>query len=270
MAYQHNDIQLQYQGYSNTQLLWKGNKVFELEQFSILNQENPTLQPIAEQMRLGFRVERFIGNDLQNMKDVKVLSENIQVRDKKQTIGELDCLLLVNGKPIHLEIVYKLYLYDETIGENEIERWIGGNRRDSFAKKLNKLKTKQLPLLYNSNTKTLLDSLNLKAEEIEQRVHFKAQLYIPYQANVDFKVLNPECLKGFYVRLQDLPRLKKFQFFIPYKRDWLVEPQLDAKWMNYKEFKDIIDSILIHKSYPLCWLKYPDETMEKFFVVWWD
>ncbi len=221
-------------------------------------------------MRLGFRVERFIGADLLQQENIEILAENIQIRENKQTIGELDCLLLKDGKPFHLEIIYKLYLYDQSGNTTEIEHWIGGNRRDSFAKKLSKLKEKQLPLLFNPNTKPLLDSLNLKAEEIEQRVHFRAQLFVPFRKKVQFNLLNEACLKGFFIRPNELRRFTNFEFFIPYKRDWLIEPQEDVDWINYQTFKAKIDSLVIYKSYPLCWIRFPDGRMTKFFVVWWD
>ena len=44
---------------------------------------------------------------------------------------------------IHLEIVYKFYLYDNTIGTSEIDHWIGPNRNDSLREKLEKLKSKR-------------------------------------------------------------------------------------------------------------------------------
>jgi len=63
-----------------------------------------------------------------------------------------------NNKPIHLEIIYKFYLYDPSIGLTQLDHWIGPNRRDSLVKKLTKLKQKQLPLLYHPLITQLLIS----------------------------------------------------------------------------------------------------------------
>jgi len=265
-----NNIKLQYQGYAKTSLLWTNDLVEGLKQFPIHNNDSGYHGEINYKMRLGFRVERFVGSDLRNMKDVEILEENIQVKNKKRTIGELDCLLKYKGQPIHLEIIFKLYLYDESVGNSEIEHWIGGNRRDSLHKKLTKLKEKQLPLLYHPSTQPILAKHNLKAEDFEQRVHFRAQLYVPFKKEVQFYHLNENCLKGFYIRPQQLERFHTCKFFFPYKRDWLIDPQIATEWLSYLRFKIRIDEIMNHPSYPLCWIKYPNGEMEKFFVVWWD
>ena len=91
-------------------------------------------------------------------KEIKILAENVQIQNEKTTVGEIDCILTTAKKPVHLEIIYKFYLYDKSVGTNELEHWIGPNRRDSLVSKLNKLKDKQLPLLYNlfwSNNKSI-------------------------------------------------------------------------------------------------------------------
>jgi len=62
-------------------------------------------------------------------------------------VGELDCLILRDKKPIHLEVIYKFYLYDASVGDTEIAHFIGPNRKDSLIEKLTKLQEKQLPIL---------------------------------------------------------------------------------------------------------------------------
>ncbi|WP_415859547.1 DUF1853 family protein [Aureibaculum sp. 2210JD6-5] len=111
---------------------------------------------------------------------MKILTENIQVQHDKRTVGELDCILIKDNTPIHLEIIYKFYLYDNSVGSSEIEHWIGPNRNDTLLKKLTKLKEKQLPLLYSEHTKPILDDFNLNPKIINQLVYFKAQLFTPY------------------------------------------------------------------------------------------
>ena len=66
--------------------------------------------------------------------------KNYQIQNKKTTVGELDFILQKNHSPIHLEVIYKFYLYDDTFGNSEIEHWIGPNRNDNLVKKLTKLK----------------------------------------------------------------------------------------------------------------------------------
>ena len=45
------------------------------------------------------------------------------------------CIVEYLSKILHLELVYKFYLYDKNLGEKEIERWIGPNRSDSLLEK---------------------------------------------------------------------------------------------------------------------------------------
>ncbi len=105
---------------------------------------------------------------------------------------------LKDKKPIHLEIIYKFYLYDSSVGESEIEHWIGPNRRDSLLQKLNKLKDKQLPLLYSKECLTYLETLKLTASEIDQQLYFKAQLFVPLKEYGNkFSLINNECIAVF-------------------------------------------------------------------------
>jgi hypothetical protein len=265
------NIQLQYEGFLNTPLLWNETEIFNLSQFEIytLNSTpfNSTKKP---EIRLGKRVEQFAVFTFQQQKNVEILAENAHIQDEKTTIGELDCILKVEEHPIHIEIVYKFYLYDETVGTTEIEHWIGPNRRDSLFQKLTKLKDKQLPLLYNKKTLPLLGELNISAKNIIQKVYFKAQLFVPLSyLKKDFFIVNNNCIIGFYIHFKELENLNNCKFFIPKKLDWLLEIQTQTNWINFSAFTKKINEFHAVKSAPLCWLKYPNGETQKFFVVWW-
>ena len=265
------NIQLQYEGYFNTPPLWNGDEIFGLKQFKIGKFPTSKFEgSIFKNLRLGKRVEKFVIHELSQHRDVKILAENIQIQNIKTTIGEIDCILTTAKKPVHLEIIYKFYLYDKSVGTNELEHWIGPNRKDSLVSKLNKLKDKQLPLLYNLFTKPLLTKLNLKPETIQQQVLFKAQLFVPYQAkNIELKPLNKNCEQGFYIHFNELQQFNRCKFYIPSKINWLQEIQIQTKWQSFEQFLQTIELFLNQKSAPLCWLKYPNGETEKFFVVWW-
>ncbi|WP_439335600.1 DUF1853 family protein [Thalassobellus sediminis] len=265
-------IQLQYQGYFNTPLLWKTHEVFGLMQLEISNQRHFVFNDIIpDNLRLGKRVERFVSRELEKDDRIEVLLENTQIQNQKLTIGELDCILKFNETPIHLEIIYKFYLYDPTIGATEIEHWIGPNRNDNLLKKITKLKEKQLPLLYNVHTKPHIDALNLNTESILQRVCFKAQLFIPYNTSaVDFKLLNKGCLKGFYIPFSEIEQFTSCKFYIPNKVDWLLEVQTHVNWLSYTSFVEKTTILINKKTAPLCWIKFPKGAVQKFFIVWWS
>ncbi|MGB5323298.1 DUF1853 family protein [Lutimonas sp.] len=270
MNIRSKNIQLQYQGYLDTPLLWNDDALLGLKQLELDKQATSHFyESIADQLLLGKRVERFVNAELEQIENIEILLENAQVKNKKTTIGEIDCILKQDGIPIHLEIIYKFYLYDSSVGDTEIDRWIGPNRKDSLVKKLHKLKSKQLPLLYNTYARTVLNKVNIDPAHTLQRVLFKAQLFTPFQENVAFNLLNKECLSGFYIHFPEIQQLSNCKFYIPIKVDWLTEVQSNTDWLSYLEFEKIISALIAEKRAPLCWIKFPNGIMQKFFVVWW-
>ncbi len=270
MDYKSKNIQLQYQGYLNTPLLWKNYSVLGLKQLELSKQkEHQLTESISEPMLLGKRVERFVIAELQQHQNISIRLENAQINQQKITIGEIDCILMKDEIPMHLEIIYKFYLYDATIGASEIDHWIGPNRNDTLVKKLHKLRDKQLPLLFNEHTKPVLKTLGLNSVQIQQRVLFKAQLFIPYKIDVAFEELNKECIAGFYIPFSKVEQFNDCKFYIPVKMDWLLEVQTQVEWISYLQFHERIEPIIANKTAPLCWVKFPKGTVQKFFVTWW-
>ncbi len=272
MYQKQKELQLQYEGFSKTPFLWHGKGVFDLKQFSGSTKHTaPFTYEITQKLRLGKLVERFVSFELSQDDSISILAENIQIQHKKTTVGELDTLLLKNDDPIHLEIVYKFYLYDAIVGNSEVEHWIGPNRRDSLIQKLSKLKKKQLPLLYTIPTKKYLDKLKLTTNEIKQQVYFKAQLFVPLKDfGNDFKHINNECVYGFYVYPKELLQFSNCKFHLPNKHNWLVNTHTNVNWLNFEDFQNKLQPFLNEENAPLCWLKKPNGTLFKFFVVWWD
>ncbi|SDX15394.1 hypothetical protein SAMN05444411_103216 [Lutibacter oricola] len=272
MDHNSKDIQLQYEGFLNTPFLWRKEPLFGLKQFEFQEKNCSTFEGnVTKQPRLGKRVERFISFELQQQDSIKLLFENFQIQNGKITIGEIDFLLQQNKKPIHLEAIYKFYLYDENFGSTEIEHWIGPNRKDNLVKKLTKLKNKQLPLLYKKEAKILLDKYNLNVSTIKQRVYFKAQLFVPLRLkNKEFKLINNTCITGFYIDLSELQQFKKCKFYIPTKINWLQNIKVNITWLNFNVFSTKIKPLLNQQTAPLCWIKHPNGETEKCFIVWWN
>ncbi len=259
-----------FNGFRNTPFLWKE----ELDGLNMFHQTNLSpeapLAPFSTDKRLGHLVEEFVSFELNEDTSIDILQTKAQIVHQKRTVGELDCLLKRNGEPVHLEIIYKIYLYDPSL-TGELERWTGPNRNDSLVKKLSKLKDQQLPLLHHSGTKILMDELELNAEEVKQEVHFKAQLFVPLaQVGATLPQINNDCVIGFYIRPQELAQYAGHSFHIPSKLDWLVEPHTDVQWNTSEVFQENIAKLLKGKKSPLCWMKSPDGTLQKFFVVWWE
>lgn len=271
MSENSKDIQLQYQGFLKTPLLWLNYATIQLEQFTTSQKKTTLFNSNRKlEIRLGKRVEQFCFEEIKQDDSVRLISENLQIQDGKRTVGEIDCLIIKNQQPIHIEIVYKFYLYDKSVGKTEIEHWIGPNRRDSFYQKLTKLKNKQLPLLQNKHTEKYLETLGLDSEKIIQKVYFKAQLFVPLKdLNSTFPEINNDCISGFYIYFKELAEYKNCKFHIPSKLNWLQEPHLNVSWQNFEEFESKINIFHFQKSAPLCWLKKPNGEIKKIFIVWW-
>ena len=263
-------IQKRYEGFLNTPCLWKDSVVFNLHQFEITSKSNKIEIALNEKLRLGKYVERLVSYELEQQKDISVLAENIQIQNGKVTLGELDCLLLRNNKPIHLEVIYKFYLFDASVGDTEIAHFIGPNRKDSLKEKLTKLKEKQLPLLYSDACKRHIDTFNLKAENIVQQVYFKAQLFVPFHnQDIQLTTLNTGCIAGFYINQTELNQFKDCKFNIPSKKDWLILPYTNVNWLNFDTFKAAAEDYFEQKFSTLCWVKFNSGELKKLFLVWW-
>lgn len=272
MAYDDSimNLQLQHQGYLKTPLLWKGDLYDGLTAFDCTDIRETRFEGlIPEGLRLGKRIEYFALSNLSQQSQIQVIANNIQILRDKTTLGELDALLMVNNQPIHLEIVYKFYLFDEQTGAG-LNAWIGPNRRDSLIEKLNRLKNHQLPLLYLPETVSFLNSLHLDVNHIKQRVLFKAQLFLPEHVKLtNFDGLNKDCIAGVYLHFEDIARFKSFKWFLPSKMHWIVQPHTNVNWMSYTEARLKI-STLINKQYaPMVWLKHPKGTIKTCFIIWW-
>lgn len=270
MHQKNKDLQKRYDGFLQTQSLWKNDIVYHLKQFEITAKSKKIDTVIDEKLRLGKYIERFVSFQISKEKDCNILLENIQIQEDKRTLGELDCILKRNDFTIHLEIVYKFYLYDNTIGNNEIEHFIGPNRKDSLIEKLTKLKEKQLPLLYSNTCSTYLKKQKIETNIIKQQVYFKAQLFLPLNnKNIKLTTLNNDCIVGFYLNTKELKDFINCKFYNPNKKDWLIKPHDNVEWINYNNFKSLTKNYLERKFSPLFWVKQQNGEILKCFLVWW-
>ncbi|MCL7764716.1 DUF1853 family protein [Polaribacter sp. Z014] len=264
------DIQKRYEGFLQTPCLWNGNTIYGLHQFIIEPKSSKIDIDINEKLRLGKYIERFVSYQLKQEESITIICENIQIQREKITLGELDCILLKEDQPIHLEVIYKFYLYDASVGKSEIEHFIGPNRKDSLVEKLDKLKDKQLPLLYSNECNNYLKSIHLNVSDIKQQVYFKGQLFVPFSNKEhQLTVFNPNCIAGFYINKNELEKFKNCKFFIPNKKDWIVIPHKNVAWLNFEELNLIVKEYYQRKFSPLCWMKKQNGEILKIFLVWW-
>ena len=260
--------QLRFEGFLKTPTLWEATPVYELTQFEIEQKSIGIDIEIDTKLRLGKYVERFVSHQLANTESISLIAENIQISKDRITLGELDCLLYKNGNPIHLEVIYKFYLYDPT--KQGLYCWIGPNKKDRLVEKLEKLQQKQLPLLYAKECEKYLKSISLHSSDFSQQVYFKAQLFLPLgnSKSVDLNI-NTDCIIGFYCTLLELTKFKNAKFYIPSKKDWLIIPHTNVAWMGYEKYLEENKKYLERQFSPLFWMKTTTGELKKFFLIWW-
>lgn len=275
----HDKLLRQLNAFKNTPPLWIGKGIGDLLQFDTSTLDYPKIlkdsevQSASSIFVLGKRLEKFFEFGIQNSENIDLLVANLQVSKEKITLGELDYIIKDNATRtvIHIELVYKFYLYDPALS-NEISRWIGPNRNDSLLQKVDKLTSKQLPLLYNLQTQKYLEELNLKAESIVQQVCFKAQLFIPKSISKNnYDLVNEECIAGYWITLAEFKTsdYKDSEYFIPLKQDWPIMPIESLEWCSREAIFIQLEELHFRKKSPLIWRKNIKGTFERFFVVWW-
>jgi hypothetical protein len=178
--------------------------------------------------RLGVRFEALLSfwlNDhSDHWHDFELLAQNIQLKDDKRTIGEVDFIIenKVTGEIEHWELSLKFYLGEALLKPFE---WRGLNDRDTFGRKIKHTIERQfnvdqidLPLL---GTKTIQ----------KRRAIFKGRLFYPDRVNEILKEslttwLHPHHLRGTWG--YDLPQNTNWRRAT--RREWLTpEPSPAAQ-----------------------------------------
>jgi hypothetical protein len=221
-------------------------------------------------IRLGHLAEKIVSELIKSSSNYKVLYENIQVIEGKQTIGEIDFIIeeLKTKALIHMELAYKFYLFDPNISYEAINNWIGPNRNDSLKEKLEKLKRKQFPLLYHTRTKSIFNTIEIK--EASQALCLLASLFIPYEYKASFNPIYEKVIKGYYLNFKTFTSLDNSakNYYIPSKKEWGMDPSENEIWTDFNGIEKYIKTSITEKQAPLCWQKYKNSYVE-FFIIWW-
>lgn len=202
----------------------------------------------------------------------EVVFGNILIEEGKTRIGELDFILREKKTQsyLHVELAYKFYLINSEISE-PIYRLMGPNKRDMFYTKMDKLKKKQLPLLYHEQLNTIWAAHNINPPEIQQTCCFKAQLFSSFEKVSSIRPLNTECIVGKWIRFDDF-NSKAFSnafFYLTRKLEWVLTPHKNVPWMNHFETLMEVNLRMVKENAPMLWMRSPSGTLEKMFVVWW-
>jgi hypothetical protein len=244
-----------------------GLQTFDL---SVLNGATDAEFQLPTNVRLGHLVEKIVSKLIALSTNYKVLYENIQIIEDKKTIGEIDFIIQnKNTKQlIHLELAYKFYLFDPNISSNPLNNWIGPNRNDSLKEKLEKLKTKQFPLLYHNRVKATVHAIEIDA--VSQALCFLVSLFIPYEYKRTFSPIYEKAIRGYYVNMETFKRLDNAMksYYLPLKKEWGIDPSENEIWTDFIGIEKYIDTSINEKQAPLCWQRYKGSYIA-FFIVWW-
>jgi hypothetical protein len=230
---------------------------------------------IDRRLVLGKRLERIFSYVIQRDSDYEIVLENHQIRTAHATLGEMDFILNEsnNNQLIHIELVYKFYLYDPTQPGEVEKKWIGPNRKDSLYLKMQKLLKRQFPLLYRKETGEALTTMNLSADRIKQALCFKARLFIPYsiESPLPQDPTNPACISGYWMKYSEFtPQAFTHAFYsLPEKKDWPIDPKYAMQWTTFAQIKPQIDQLIKNCRSPMVWIKTTDNQYIRLFLVWW-
>ena len=179
-------------------------------------------------IRLGVRFETLMSFWLKDKSadwhDFVLLAQNIQLKDHKRTIGEIDFLIenTVNGEIEHWELALKFYLGEARLTPFD---WRGLNDRDSFGRKI------KHTLIHQFDIHAIDHPLLGQYPIDKRRAVFKGRLFYPDHrryAEADLTAtrnwLHPAHLRGTWG--YDLPRTLHWRRAA--RREWLTPTPLHA------------------------------------------
>lgn len=261
-------------GFLNTSPLWENNQ-FGIQQFEFPEIDWSTFQPkiIPERIRLGHQMEYVFKQLVEHSGAYEMLLHNLPIKDGNRTIGEIDFVLrdAQTAELIHIELTYKFYIINPEISE-PIHQLMGPNRRDMFFTKMEKIKNNQFQLLHSEEGSKALYNNNIDHDKISHQACYKAQLFEPYGSiPVNIRPLNTECFTGYWLRFEDFKTadFKSYEFYIPYKSQWVIAPHENVQWSTHFETLMDINLRMLEENAPMVWMKKSETEFEKFFVVWW-
>lgn len=220
---------------------------------------------------IGLQAEACFEAYLTHSKHYELLVSNLQIPGDNQTLGELDYIVrnLETDEVLHIELACKFYLYDIAAGNSEEARWIGPNRKDSLLEKLEKIRSKQFPLINFPETIEHLKRLKIEIPT-SQKLCIKAFLFTHKKTEINLLNDNYKaCIVGYWIYNYEFNEEDvDSQYAIPSKKEWLLPLQEITSWLSFTETKLEIDKHLQQYKSAMVYKRKP-QSIERLFVVWW-
>lgn len=158
--------------------------------------------------KLGIRSEALLDWGLRRTDRFRVIDAQVQLRQGGQSLGELDFLLedRVTGQLEHWELAVKFFLW----GVDGEAAWIGPDRKDRLALKLERMLHRQLPL---SGNEVFRDWLRTHHPDLgdrpwQRRLLSRGWLFLPPDAPFPEQPLGSEqCGRGWWLPLREQARV---------------------------------------------------------------
>lgn len=275
MGFTAKQLQQQFEGFLKTNALFLDTRVLPYSNFELSSPINCRLnssheKELSSQLYVGKRMEIFFKAYIEHSKNLNLVTHSLQVvNDKKKTLGELDFIIEKKRKLLHIELVYKFYIYDPTYHENSLHCFMGPKRKDFLYKKIEKLRNHQFPMLFNAFTQKQLKELALPTSHFEQKLSFMAKVFLPLNKEVNLpSYINPKTVSGFWLRFSELKLLNKsHNYFIPERQDWMVVPN-DSNYTfeNFESVEKQVRSQIKSGITPMIWEKTKEEKFNRYFV----
>lgn len=174
-----------------------------LPQLEELERDPSPLLSYLEQLpghRVGRYFEALTNYWLRRLTSFDVVTNNLQLRSGKQTLGEIDFLFRDGKQLVHWEAAVKYYLQLKPGCPDD--EFIGPNTADNLASKLGRLFEKQLPRSTPENLALALGALE-GSHSIRRQAFVKGWLFYHCSESSSGELpshLNPNHLKGFWSR----------------------------------------------------------------------
>ena len=108
-----------------------------------------------------------------------VLGANQTVKRERQTLGAFDLILRSPaGEVQHWELAVKFYL--GLPGAESMRDWLGPNQRDTLHRKVERMRSHQLPLSRWEEGRAVLRDMGVEGE-VTHRAHLKGGLFLPFE-----------------------------------------------------------------------------------------
>ncbi|WP_409526463.1 DUF1853 family protein [Nitrincola sp. MINF-07-Sa-05] len=153
------------------------------------------------------------------------IKRNIQIKKDNITLGELDFMIQLPDRWVHLEVAVKFYLLD---GDgSHLDHFIGPGRADKLGAKWRHMIHHQLPIAYSPAGLSTLASLGI--DDFTQAAWVKGALFYHWQQESVPAIpllVNPSHDRGWWVRHSELTSMKEHykvnNIQLISKPDWLM------------------------------------------------